>query len=93
MLFDENIIQEIFLNFDLQRIFDIYRIILLCFCSFVQSSSSISDSPVEPQPLWEYPCQALSQPFCILDFNFTKMIEEPVKTEGKVNCEGSVFVC
>lgn len=64
---------------------------MLFLCSFIQNSSSISDSPVEPQPLWEYPCKALSQPFCILDFNFTNMTEDSVTAEGKVNCEGSVF--
>jgi hypothetical protein len=26
-----------------------------------------------------------------MDFNFTKNIEDTVETEGKVNCEGSVF--
>ncbi|PSN41744.1 Protein arginine N-methyltransferase 7 [Blattella germanica] len=58
------------------------------FDKLIESSSSISDSPVEPQPLWEYQCQALTQPFKILDFNFTENVEDTVETEGKVICEG-----
>ncbi|XP_069687860.1 protein arginine N-methyltransferase 7-like isoform X2 [Periplaneta americana] len=59
------------------------------FDKLIESSSSISDSAVEAQPLWEYPCEALSQPFCILDFNFTTNIEDSVETKGQVSCKGS----
>ncbi|XP_021926754.1 protein arginine N-methyltransferase 7 isoform X2 [Zootermopsis nevadensis] len=58
------------------------------FDKLIENSSSISDSPIEAQPLWEYHCEALTQPFCVMDFNFTKNIEDTVETEGKVNCEG-----
>ena len=60
----------------------------LPFVLFIQSSRSISDSLVEAHPLWEYPCEALSQPFSVLDFNFTKTIEDTVVKEGNINCEG-----
>jgi hypothetical protein len=64
----------------------------LPFVLFIQSSRSISDSLVEAHPLWEYPCEALSQPFIVLDFNFTKTIEDAVVKEGNVNCEGWAFL-
>jgi len=64
----------------------------LPFVLFVQSSRSISDSLVEAHPLWEYPCEALSQPFSILHFSFTKAIEDTVVKMGNISCEGYAFL-
>lgn len=45
---------------------------LMKFCIWQQDSSRRSDSSVEAQPLWEYPCRALSPPFEIMTFDFTQ---------------------
>ncbi|GFQ93223.1 protein arginine N-methyltransferase, partial [Trichonephila clavata] len=33
---------------------------------------SIADASVEPHPVWEYPCTALSEKFNLLEFDFSK---------------------
>lgn len=40
------------------------------FDELVEASSEISDCDVEPQPLWEYPCRPLGEPFDVLAFDF-----------------------
>lgn len=45
-----------------------------CICYsllFTKASSEISDSEVEPQPLWEYPCTACSDPVTVQSFEFS----------------------
>ena len=49
---------------------------LSIFDKLVQASSEKSDSPVEAQPLWEYPAKALSLPFVIKDFDLTQTVNE-----------------
>ncbi|XP_031826057.1 arginine methyltransferase 7 isoform X2 [Nomia melanderi] len=49
---------------------------LSLFDELVQESSEKSDSPVEAQPLWEYPAKALSLPFVLQHFDVTQNINE-----------------
>lgn len=42
----------------------------------ISEASEVTDSLVEPQPLWEYPGKALSKPLEVLRFDFTKDIPE-----------------
>ncbi|XP_076170688.1 arginine methyltransferase 7 isoform X2 [Ptiloglossa arizonensis] len=49
---------------------------LSIFDEFIQESSEKSDSPIEAQPLWEYPAKALSLPFVIQKFDLTKNANE-----------------
>lgn len=37
-------------------------------------SSEKSDNPVEAQPLWEYPCKALSSAFDIIKLDLTRNV-------------------
>ncbi|XP_048514187.1 protein arginine N-methyltransferase 7 isoform X2 [Athalia rosae] len=46
------------------------------FDKLVQSSSDISDNPIEAHPLWEYPARALSASFTITQFDFAKDINQ-----------------
>ncbi|XP_063244935.1 protein arginine N-methyltransferase 7 isoform X2 [Bacillus rossius redtenbacheri] len=56
------------------------------FDTLIKSSRSISDSAVEPQPLWEYPCRALSKPFPVMEFNFLENLPK-----STVDNSGDVF--
>ncbi|XP_043257673.1 protein arginine N-methyltransferase 7 isoform X1 [Colletes gigas] len=49
---------------------------LSIFDKLVQASSEKSDSPIEAQPLWEYPAKALSLPFIIQEFDLTQNANE-----------------
>lgn len=42
------------------------------FDQLIESSSEISDSEVEPQPLWEYPCTACTDPVTVQSFDFSE---------------------
>lgn len=42
----------------------------------LQTSSDKCDSPIEAQPLWEYPGKALSLPFVIQKFDLTGNVTE-----------------
>lgn len=42
------------------------------FDQLIESSSEISDSEVEPQPLWEYPCTACTGPVTVQSFDFSE---------------------
>ncbi|XP_014204055.1 protein arginine N-methyltransferase 7 [Copidosoma floridanum] len=57
---------------------------LTIFDDLVQSSSAKADSPVEAQPLWEYPGTALSLPFTIADFNLNENVQQLSRID--VNC-------
>ena len=39
--------------------------------SFMENAYDVSDADVEPHPLWEYPCVALSLPKQLMDFDLT----------------------
>lgn len=54
----------------------------------LQASSEKSDSPIEAQPLWEYPAKALSLPFVIKEFDLT----QNVKTYESINISDTVPV-
>lgn len=41
---------------------------------FLQASSEKSDNSVEAQPLWEYPCKALSSSFDIIKLDLTRNV-------------------
>ncbi|EZA46347.1 protein arginine N-methyltransferase 7 isoform X1 [Ooceraea biroi] len=47
---------------------------LSSFDGLVQMSSDRTDPPIEAQPLWEYPCKALSAPFEIVRFDLTQKV-------------------
>ncbi|XP_017887941.1 protein arginine N-methyltransferase 7 isoform X1 [Ceratina calcarata] len=49
---------------------------LSIFDRLIQVSSDKSDSPVEAQPLWEYPSKALSVPFVLKKFDLTQNVTE-----------------
>ncbi|XP_014662743.1 PREDICTED: protein arginine N-methyltransferase 7-like [Priapulus caudatus] len=49
---------------------------LRAFDKMIKHSAEISDSLIEPQPLWEYPGKALSEPFTVMDFDFRQAVTE-----------------
>nr|XP_034196568.1 protein arginine N-methyltransferase 7 isoform X1 [Osmia lignaria] len=49
---------------------------LSIFDNLIQTSSDKCDSPIEAQPLWEYPGKALSLPFVIQKFDLTGNVTE-----------------
>ncbi|KAJ8302526.1 hypothetical protein KUTeg_018922 [Tegillarca granosa] len=63
------------------------------FDDFIEKSSDISDADVEPQPLWEYPCQPMSEITNILTLDFDKFsgLESTKNNEAviKINSPGS----
>jgi hypothetical protein len=46
------------------------------FDDIIMDAIAISDAQVEPQPLWEYPCQALTSPKVVMTFDLTEVIPE-----------------
>nr|CAD7567888.1 unnamed protein product [Timema californicum] len=60
------------------------------FDKLIESSCSVSDTLVEPQPLWEYPCKILAKPFKVMELDFTNNLPgSPVENTGNVRFEGS----
>ncbi|XP_072746127.1 protein arginine N-methyltransferase 7 isoform X1 [Anoplolepis gracilipes] len=58
---------------------------LSSFDRLVQMSSDKSDNSVEAQPLWEYPCKALSSPFNIVELDLTRNVNfERIQVSGEV---------
>lgn len=49
-------------------------------------SSEKSDNPVEAQPLWEYPCKALSSSFDIIKLDLTRNVnfDERKRITGEI---------
>ena len=46
------------------------------------------DANVEPHPLWEYPCVALSNGFTVMEFDFTAFVpEEEMMSSGTVSVD------
>ncbi|XP_062402866.1 protein arginine N-methyltransferase 7 [Sardina pilchardus] len=52
----------------------------------VQQSLDFRESrEAEPQPLWEYPCRALTEPRPVMTFDFQQCVpEQPVNSQGSV---------
>lgn len=60
-----------------------------CFDSLIDVASNRVDCKWEAQPLWEYPCKALSKPTKLLELNLSDDIpEKPVKSVGLVEILG-----
>ncbi|XP_028047050.1 protein arginine N-methyltransferase 7 isoform X2 [Monomorium pharaonis] len=59
---------------------------LSSFDRLIQMSSEKSDNPVEAQPLWEYPCKALSLPFDIIKLDLTRNVnfDERKRITGEI---------
>ncbi|XP_065299428.1 protein arginine N-methyltransferase 7-like isoform X1 [Dermacentor albipictus] len=60
---------------------------LRSFDRLVQDAQFVADDRVEPQPLWEYPCMAMTQEFTIVKLDITK---DPEST-GMISCTGEVL--
>lgn len=61
---------------------------LQAFDSLIQESRSISDDPVEPHPLWEYPCTALTNKFQLMYTHLqVKAEESPLLLSGSTSFE------
>uniref|UniRef100_A0A1E1X2Q1 Protein arginine N-methyltransferase n=1 Tax=Amblyomma aureolatum TaxID=187763 RepID=A0A1E1X2Q1_9ACAR len=60
---------------------------LHAFDSLIQGSQSISDDPVEPHPLWEYPCTALTDKFRIMYTHLQVKSEESLLFSGSTSFE------
>lgn len=54
---------------------------LSSFDKLVQASSDKSDSPVEAQPLWEYPARALTSPFVIKTFDLSTNVYDQKRVQ------------
>lgn len=59
-------------------------------CTFLtlpaQQSLDFREShEAEPQPLWEYPCRALTQPRAVMTFDFLQCVpEQPIRCQGSL---------
>ncbi|XP_029838738.2 protein arginine N-methyltransferase 7 isoform X2 [Ixodes scapularis] len=66
---------------------------LSAFDELIQNAQAVSDEMVEPQPLWEYPCTAMTHPFHIATVNLASNLKSAA-TSGHVcfestgNCNG-----
>ncbi|XP_065360199.1 protein arginine N-methyltransferase 7 [Calliphora vicina] len=63
------------------------------FDKMVESSTSIAQSKVEAQPLWEYPCRALAPPQQLLQIEFRNFNQDQsssgdINIEFSANCNG-----
>ncbi|XP_075161410.1 arginine methyltransferase 7 [Haematobia irritans] len=56
---------------------------LRLFDEMVEKSMFLTQSKVESQPLWEYPCRALAKPQILLEVNFQDF-EKDQSTQGKI---------
>ncbi|XP_044735077.1 protein arginine N-methyltransferase 7 isoform X2 [Chrysoperla carnea] len=66
------------------------------FDKMIDLASKLSDYPVEPQPLWEYPCKALSEPFQMFELNLNNDlsshdITNEIDLIGSGKCNGVVL--
>lgn len=63
---------------------------LAAFDRLIESSRGLSDDTVEPQPLWEYPGTALTQPFQMLALDLSaKPGEDTVAHSGRVKFQSN----
>ncbi|XP_070384705.1 protein arginine N-methyltransferase 7-like isoform X5 [Dermacentor albipictus] len=60
---------------------------LRSFDRLIQDAQFIAGDRVEPQPLWQYPCMAMTQEFTIVKLDITKDPE----TTGMISCTGKVL--
>ncbi|KAG0422940.1 hypothetical protein HPB47_001226 [Ixodes persulcatus] len=56
---------------------------LSAFDELIQNAQAVSDEMVEPQPLWEYPCTAMTHPFPMATVNLASNLKS-VATSGHV---------
>lgn len=59
---------------------------LSSFDELVQSSQGVSDDPVEPQPLWEYPAIALTEPFSLATFDLSLDLPSSLSQKSGTVC-------
>ncbi|KAL1517658.1 hypothetical protein ABEB36_001395 [Hypothenemus hampei] len=57
------------------------------FDQLISESSNISDDLVEAQPLWEYPCLALSREVKIAEINLVNDYHSLIETKGRIDIE------
>merc|ERR1712004_44421 len=59
------------------------------FDQIIETSSDIADQVLEPQPLWEYPGKPMTELFSLLQFDFTKNLDEikNLNRQGYVNLD------
>jgi len=57
------------------------------FDNIIESASFTCDQVVEPHPLWEYPCYALSQPEQVIHFDLREKVPQTVKS-----FTGNIFI-
>lgn len=59
----------------------------------IESACDEADEIIEPQPLWEYPSKALSQPFPLLKLDLTDPIpDNPVSSKNSLSLPGTGLV-
>ena len=51
----------------------------------LQNTSDKVDVNVEPQPLWEYPCKAASEPQTLLKIDFMSQLQQIEDIQQKAN--------
>jgi hypothetical protein len=53
-----------------------------------QEAITITDELIDAQPLWEYPCIALSKPHTFMTLNFSNDVDDDdIETSGKFQFE------
>nr|XP_027216177.1 protein arginine N-methyltransferase 7-like [Penaeus vannamei] len=63
------------------------------FDKLIESACDEADEIIEPQPLWEYPSKALSQPFPLLKLDLTDPIpDNPVSSKNSLSLPGTGLV-
>jgi len=54
----------------------------------LQEAITVTDELIDAQPLWEYPCIALSKPHTFMTLNFNHDItDKAIETSGKFQFE------
>ena len=64
------------------------------FDQIIHDASSNADQAVEPQPLWEYPGTAMSEPVEVVEFDITKPVPgEKMNYKGTVGLDSKLPLC
>jgi len=64
------------------------------FDQIIHDASSNADQAVEPQPLWEYPGTAMSEPVEVVEFDITKPVPgEKMSYKGTVGLDSKLPLC
>ena len=64
------------------------------FDQIIHDASSNSDQVVEPQPLWEYPGTALTEPVEVVEFDLEKAVpDEKMSYSGNLRIESNLLMC